>query len=138
MTRERLPDTRTSITRKFRLPRQARAQHCPACGHRWEDAEGPLKVWAIVGRYPDGRPGELFLSADRVGTTVHGLLDAAAMALSVALQHGVPLGIVVAKWRSTRFGPAGLTGDPEFPIATSILDVVAQWLGAKFPPQEET
>ena len=75
MTRTRLPDERASVTRKFRLPRPPRAQHCPACGHQWADDEGPLKIWAIVGCYPDGRPGELFIHADRVGSTAPGALS---------------------------------------------------------------
>ena len=130
-TRDRLPTDRASVTRRFKIPKRPHAQSCPACGHTWEEL-GELRVYAIVGLYPDGRPGELFLHGDRAGSTVSGLLNALAVAVSVGLQHGVPLEVYSAKWRQTRFGAGGLTGDKVFRACTSMLDLIAQWLAARF------
>lgn len=117
--RERLPDTRKSITRKFSIQRP-------------NDPEGPLEMYVTVGMYPDGRPAEIFLKADKAGSFAAGTLDAVGMALSVAWQHGVPFQPLVEKLRDLRFDPQGMTGDKEFPIVSSALDYVARWLLARF------
>jgi ribonucleoside-diphosphate reductase alpha chain len=77
--RERLPDLRNSITRRFHIPRS-------------DNQHGDLKMWVTVGLYPDGRPGEIFITADSAGSMARGALDAVAMMVSLALQYGVPLG----------------------------------------------
>lgn len=121
--RERLPATRESITRKFKL---CRPKH----------KHGDLRVFAHVGLYPDGRPGELFLDADYEGSLTSGALDAVAMMVSIALQHGVPLKIMANKLINMRFEPMGATGDKDFPMVSSILDYVGRWLLARFGKKE--
>jgi ribonucleoside-diphosphate reductase alpha chain len=100
--RERLPDTRQSITHKFNVG-----------GH-----EGYINV----GLYPDGRPGELFITMAKEGSTVGGLMDAFGTAISLSLQYGVPLEVLVNKFSHTRFEPMGHTTNPEIPIAKSVVD----------------
>ena len=112
LRRERLPDTRNSITHKFEIS-----------GH-----EG----YIIVGLYQDGRPGELFLTMGKEGSTLGGLLDSIGILTSVALQYGVPLGALVRKFSYCRFEPSGWTKNPEIRQATSIVDYIFRWLGAKF------
>lgn len=92
-----------------------------------------VKIYAQVSFYPDGRPGELFLKADRMGSTLSGLLDALSMSISVALQAGVPLSWFVEKMRNLQFEPAGPTNDPKIRYATSIVDGLAKWLDYRFP-----
>jgi ribonucleoside-diphosphate reductase alpha chain len=110
--RRRLPDERQSITHKFALG-----------GH-----EGYL----TVGMYPDGQPGEIFIKMAKVGSTISGLMDSFALALSMTLQYGVPLSVLVEKFSHTRFEPAGYTNNPEIPMAKSIMDYIFQYLSMKF------
>lgn len=133
--KERLPVERTGLTRKFKLAKPPRKHSCPNCAHVWEENQS-FNVYATVGLYPDGRPGELFISADKIGTTAHGVLDAVAIAISVGLQYGVPMKAYVDKLIGTNFGPSGFTGDAEFPRGTSILDLVAKWLRARFESKD--
>jgi len=108
--RKRLPDTRRSITRKLKFT--------------YAESDGSVRearLYAVVGFYEDGRPGELFIHMDRVGSLIHGLLDALAVTTSIGLQYGVPLSACVEKWRHTRFEPAGRG-------ASSVIDLVASWL----------
>jgi ribonucleoside-diphosphate reductase alpha chain len=110
--RRRLPPDRKSSTRVLRL--------------------GTLKVYVTVGEYPDGTPGEIFLRADKVGSIERGLLEALSLTISLALQHGVPLEDLTAKYRNLNFSPQGLTGDGEFPAVSSIADYLAQWLESRY------
>jgi ribonucleoside-diphosphate reductase alpha chain len=110
--RERLPDTRQSVTHKFSIG-----------GH-----EG----YVNVGLYPDGRPGELFITMAKEGSTVGGLMDAFGTAISLSLQYGVPLEVLVNKFSHTRFEPMGYTTNPDIRIATSIVDYIFRWLGLTF------
>jgi len=112
--RERLPDTRQSITHKFNVG-----------GH-----EGYINV----GLYPDGRPGELFLTMAKEGSTVGGLMDSFGTAISMSLQYGVPLEVLVHKFSHTRFEPMGQTTNPDIRIAKSIVDYIFRWLGITFLP----
>ena len=91
-----------------------------------------MKIYFTVGKYPDGRPGEIFIKADRSGSLASGALDAVAMMMSIALQHGIPLENLTSKLRHTRFEPDGYTQDPHFPSASSPLDLLAQWLTSIF------
>jgi ribonucleoside-diphosphate reductase alpha chain len=110
--RRRLPAERTAITHKFDI-----------AGH-----EGYL----TVGLYPDGQPGEMFVRMAKEGSTVAGLMDSFAISVSVALQYGVPLRDLVNKFAHVRFEPSGFTGNPEIPIAKSIVDYIFRWLGSRF------
>jgi ribonucleoside-diphosphate reductase alpha chain len=111
-TRERLPDTRDSVTHKFSLS-----------GH-----EG----YFTVGLYPDGRPGELFLSVSKEGSTIGGLMDCFGIAISIGLQYGVPLAEFVRKFEHTSFEPMGYTDNPDIRIAKSIIDYIFRWLSNRF------
>lgn len=92
-----------------------------------------VKIYIQVGLYPDtGKPGEIFLKADKMGSTISGLLDALSMSISVALQAGVPLEWFVEKMKNLQFAPAGTTNIPGIRTATSIVDGLAKWLEIKF------
>jgi ribonucleoside-diphosphate reductase alpha chain len=110
--RRRLPDERPSITHKFDIQ-----------GH-----EG----YITVGMYPDGKPGEVFITMAKEGSTISGLMDAFATQTSVALQYGVPLEVMVNKFSHMRFEPSGFTRNQEIPIAKSIIDYIFRWLASRF------
>jgi ribonucleoside-diphosphate reductase alpha chain len=110
--RHRLPGERASLTHKFSI-----------AGH-----EG----YITVGLYKDGTPGELFIRMAKEGSTVAGLMDSFALAVSMALQHGVPLRLLCEKFTHTRFEPSGFTGNPEIPIAKSMMDYIFRWLEIRF------
>ena len=94
-----------------------------------------VKIYIQVGLYPDtGKPGEIFLKADKMGSTISGLLDALSMSISVALQAGVPLEWFVEKMKNLQFEPAGTTNIPGIRKATSIVDGLARWLEIRFLP----
>ncbi len=112
--RERLPDTRQSVTHKFNV-----------AGH-----EG----YVTVGLYDDGRPGELFITMAKEGSTVGGLMDSFGTAISLSLQYGVPLSELVNKFSHSRFEPMGFTTNPDIRIAKSLVDYIFRWLGLKFLP----
>ncbi len=112
LRRRKLPETRNAVTHK-----------CSIAGH-----EG----YITVGLYPDGQPGELFITMAKEGSTLSGVMDSFACALSIALQYGVPLKIYVDKLSHVRFEPSGWTNNPEIPVAKSIVDYIFRWLGAKF------
>ncbi|MGH7244505.1 MAG: adenosylcobalamin-dependent ribonucleoside-diphosphate reductase [Phycisphaerales bacterium] len=110
--RRRLPDTRPSLTHKFNV-----------AGH-----EGYLSV----GLYEDGRPGELFITMSKEGSTIGGLMDSLGTAVSVALQYGVPVESLVNKFSHQRFEPAGMTENRDIPFAKSLVDYIFRWLGMQF------
>jgi ribonucleoside-diphosphate reductase alpha chain len=112
--RERLPDTRQSITHKFNVS-----------GH-----EG----YITVGLFPDGRPGELFITMAKEGSTIGGLMDAFGTSVSMSLQYGVPLEDYVRKFSHMRFEPQGYTKNPDIKIAKSLIDYIFRWLGITFLP----
>src|SRR5438105_9684693 len=74
----------------------------------------------------------MFLVMSKEGSTISGLMDAFATAISLALQYGVPLEVLVKKFAHTRFEPSGFTKNPEIPIAKSITDYIFRWLASKF------
>lgn len=133
MERERLPDERQSLTRKLKLMRSPKTKACPSCGHCWEEPGAEMRVYVTTSVYPDGRPGELFLKADKVGSLASGVLDAVGIAISVGLQSGVPLRAYTSKLLGMRFEPSGFTKDKDFPSCTSVLDFVARYLDKLFP-----
>ncbi|MFG0286346.1 MAG: adenosylcobalamin-dependent ribonucleoside-diphosphate reductase [Phycisphaerales bacterium JB039] len=110
--RRRLPDTRRSITHKFNV-----------AGH-----EGYL----TVGLYDDGRPGELFITMAKEGSTIGGLMDSLGTAVSVALQYGVPVESLVNKFAHQRFEPAGMTTNRDIPFAKSLVDYIFRFMGMEF------
>jgi ribonucleoside-diphosphate reductase alpha chain len=110
--RHRLPAERASVTHKFGLS-----------GH-----EG----YITVGLYPNGAPGEIFIRMAKEGSTVSGLMDSFATAVSLALQHGVPLRVLCEKFAHTRFEPSGWTGNEQIGYAKSIMDYIFRWLQIRF------
>jgi ribonucleoside-diphosphate reductase alpha chain len=110
--RKRLSDERMSVTHKFSIAGQDGYIH--------------------AGLNDDGTPGEVFLSISKAGSTLHGLVDMAATAISVGLQYGVPLGTLLEKFRGVRFEPSGFTGNKEIPRADSIADYLAKWMEIRF------
>ena len=110
--RRKLRDERHSITHKFDI-----------AGH-----EG----YITVGMYDDGTPGEIFVSMSKQGSTISGLMDSFATAISYALQYGVPLQFLVDKFAHMRFEPSGFTKNPQIPFAKSIVDYLFRWLASKF------
>jgi ribonucleoside-diphosphate reductase alpha chain len=92
--------------------------------------------YITVGLYEDGKPGEIFITLGKAGSTLAGFADAFATAISFSLQHGVELRFLVDKFAHVRFEPSGFTGNPDIPIAKSIIDYVFRWLAREFLPEE--
>ncbi|MDO8512439.1 MAG: hypothetical protein Q7S57_04145 [bacterium] len=111
--RVKLPNERQAITRKVNLAGQ--------------------EFYVTVGMYPDGKPGEVFITMSQEGTFASGMADAFAKILSIALQYGVPLPNVIRQLRHMRFAPDGFTGASDIPTASSVVDFLAQWLNKTFP-----
>jgi ribonucleoside-diphosphate reductase alpha chain len=111
--RHRMPRERMSITHKFSLG-----------GH-----EG----YITAGMYEDGTVGEIFLTdIGKEGSTLRGMMNAFATAISIALQYGVPLEKLVEKFSYMRFEPEGITSNPEIPFAKSMPDYIMRWLASRF------
>jgi ribonucleoside-diphosphate reductase alpha chain len=110
--RHKLQEERASITHKFKVG----------------DHEG----YITVGLYPNGDPGELFITMAKEGSTVSGLMDSFALGVSIALQHGVPLKLFCEKFAHTRFEPSGWSGNPDIGYAKSIMDYIFRWLQLRF------
>jgi ribonucleoside-diphosphate reductase alpha chain len=111
--RRRMPNERESITHKFSI-----------AGH-----EG----YITAGKYEDGSVGEIFLTdIGKEGSTLRGMMNAFATAVSIGLQYGVPLEVFVSKFSYMRFDPEGITTNPEIPFAKSMPDYIARWLASRF------
>ncbi len=117
--RRRMPRERESITHKFSI-----------AGH-----EG----YITAGKYDDGSVGEIFLTdIGKEGSTMRGLMNAFATAISLGLQYGVPLEDFVRKFSYMRFEPEGITGNPEIPFAKSLPDYIMRWVASRFIDDTET
>jgi ribonucleoside-diphosphate reductase alpha chain len=111
--RTRMPQERESITHKFRI--------------------GMQEGYITAGKYPDGSVGEIFLTdIGKEGSTIKGLMNAFATAISIGLQYGVPLDVFVNKFSYVRFEPEGITTNPEIPFAKSMPDYIMRWLASRF------
>jgi ribonucleoside-diphosphate reductase alpha chain len=110
--REKMPVERDSVTHKFSVG-----------GH-----EG----YITVGKYDDGRVGEVFIKMSKEGSTLSGIMDGLALTMSLGLQYGVPLKVFVDKLLNTRFEPSGITANPNIRFVSSVLDYIARWLGGRF------
>jgi hypothetical protein len=111
--RTRMPQERESITHKFRI--------------------GMQEGYITAGKYPDGSVGEIFLTdIGKEGSTIKGLMNAFATAISIGLQYGVPLEDFVRKFSYMRFEPEGITTNPEIPFAKSMPDYIMRWLASRF------
>ena len=112
-TRVKLPDERPSITHKFSV--------------------GNHEGYLHVGMYPDTKKaGELFVTIAKEGSTISGLLDVVATLVSMCLQSGVPLKVLVKKFKDMRFEPSGITANEEIPFAKSFMDYIFRYLGLRF------
>ncbi|WP_134323186.1 vitamin B12-dependent ribonucleotide reductase [Cumulibacter soli] len=116
--RKRMPKQRPSVTTSFSVA----------------GAEGYL----TAGSYPeDSELGEVFLNLGKQGSTLSGIMDAFSVAVSIALQYGVPLETFVRKFTNMRFEPAGMTDDPDIRIAASVVDYVFRRLALDYLPTEK-
>jgi ribonucleoside-diphosphate reductase alpha chain len=114
--RRRLPQTRPSVTTSFQVG----------------DAEG----YITAGSYPDDGVGEIFLKTSKQGSTLSGVMDAFAIAVSLGLQYGVPLEAYVSKFINMKFEPSGMTNDPDIRFASSLVDYVFRRMALDYLPQE--
>ena len=111
--RRKMPRERESITHKFRI--------------------GMQEGYITAGKYQDGSVGEIFLTdIGKEGSTIKGLMNAFATAISIGLQYGVPLEDFVRKFSYMRFEPEGITTNPEIPFAKSMPDYIMRWLASRF------
>jgi ribonucleoside-diphosphate reductase alpha chain len=110
--RKRLPNDRNSFTHKFSI--------------------GGQEGYIHTGFYEDGTPGEVFINMAKAGSTLHGVIDMFATAISVGLQHGVPLSTFIDKLKGTKFEPAGFTGNKDIRTTSSIGDYLGRWFEQKF------
>ncbi len=111
--RRKMPRERESLTHKFSI-----------AGH-----EG----YITAGKYEDGSVGEIFLTdIGKEGSTLRGMMNAFATAISIGLQYGVPLETFVKKFSYMRFDPEGITKNPEIPFAKSMPDYIMRWLASRF------
>jgi len=115
--KRKLPDERQSVTHKFNIN-----------GH-----EG----YITVGLYEDGQPGELFIKMSKQGSTISGIMDSFALAISMALQYGVPLKELVGKFIHTRFEPSGITDNKDIKFARSVMDYIFTWMALKYLNSED-
>lgn len=115
--RRRLPDERKAITHKFQI--------------------GAHEGFITAGLYEDGTPGEVFIVMNKEGSTLSGLMDSFATAISIGLQYGVPMKTLVNKFAHVRFEPSGFTPNPHIRMAKSIVDYVFRWLALKFLSSED-
>src|ERR1700688_1661375 len=115
--RRHLPDERHSLTHHFSV--------------------GGQEGYVTVGLYEDGLPGELFIRMAKEGSTVSGLMDSFATAVSLALQYGVPLRVLCDKFSHTRFEPSGWSGNPKIGYAKSLMDYLFRWLELRFLKGEQ-
>jgi ribonucleoside-diphosphate reductase alpha chain len=115
--RRRLPEERRSLTHHFSM--------------------GGQEGYVTVGLYEDGLPGEVFIRMAKEGSTVSGLMDSFATAVSLALQYGVPLKILCDKFSHTRFEPSGWSGNPKIGYAKSLMDYLFRWLELRFLKGEQ-
>jgi ribonucleoside-diphosphate reductase alpha chain len=115
--RQKLPRSRRSRTFEFRV--------------------ADCKGFATIGEYADGRPGEIFLTVSKQGSTLSGIMDAFAKSISYGLQYGVPLRAFVEAFVNSRFEPAGMTDDPDIRFASSIMDYLFRRLGLEYLSYDE-
>lgn len=113
-TRTLLPNNRTAITHRFMIKGQI--------------------FYLTVGLYDDGTPGEIFLHIGKEGSSLAGMADSFARAISLLLQYGAPLDGVLQKFTHVRFEPSGFTNNDQIPFAKSVVDYICRWMAMKFLP----
>ena len=124
-TAERVVERVVNQPVRQKLPRSRR-------GRTFEFRVADCKGFANVGEYEDGRPGEIFLTVSKQGSTLAGIMDSFAKSVSYGLQYGVPLHAFVEAFINTRFEPAGMTDDPDIRMASSIIDYLFRRLAVEY------
>ncbi|MFM7894036.1 MAG: vitamin B12-dependent ribonucleotide reductase, partial [Actinomycetota bacterium] len=124
-TAERVIERVVNQPVRQKLPRSRR-------GRTFEFRVADCKGFANVGEYEDGRPGEIFLTVSKQGSTLAGIMDSFAKSVSYGLQYGVPLHAFVEAFINTRFEPAGMTDDPDIRMASSIIDYLFRRLAVEY------
>jgi ribonucleoside-diphosphate reductase alpha chain len=119
--------TKRALRHKLNAERQSITHKFAIAGH-----EG----YFTVGLYDDGSPGEIFIKMNKEGSTLSGIMDALALSISLNLQYGVPLEVLISKFTHTRFEPSGMTSNREIPMVKSIMDYLGRWLAVKFMEKE--
>jgi len=117
LERKKLLDDRESLTHKFSF--------------------GGIKGYITSGKYEDGKLGEVFITCNKMGSTINGLLDSIGILMSISLQYGVPLEDYVRKFMNTRFEPAGFTRNPDIRSTTSIVDYMVRHLGNRYLTEDQ-
>lgn len=117
MSRERLPDTRQSITHKGNV--------------------AGAEFYITVGKFPDGRPGEVFIKIGKEGSTMSGVYDFIGIAISMLFQTGWTITQLASKFKDVTFVPCGKTSNKDIPDAKSIVDYIFRWLEKEFPEKDE-
>ncbi len=130
---EKALERQTVVVKQPIRERMPRRRHSSTFGFRVADCEG----FVTVGEYEDGRPGEVFMTVAKQGSTLAGIMDAFAISVSLGLQHGVPLATYVKKYTNMRFEPAGMTDDPDLRIAQSLVDYIFRRLAVDYLSYEE-
>jgi ribonucleoside-diphosphate reductase alpha chain len=120
----------TSLPVRRRLPID-----CKSVRHKFNIAG--QRGYIHTGFYDDGKVGEIFIRMAKEGSTISGLMDTIATLTSISLQYGVPLEALVYKFSHMRFEPSGFTGNPQIPIAKSLIDYIFRYLGFNFLRKEE-
>lgn len=116
--REALPNRRAGYTQKFRIAGQT--------------------FYLRTGEYPDGRLGEIFLDTAMDGAAFKALGNALAIAVSLGLQHGVPLQEYVDAFVGQRFEPSGvIQGHDRLRMASSFLDAIFRDLAIEYLGADE-
>jgi ribonucleoside-diphosphate reductase alpha chain len=112
--RHKLPDDRLSVTHEFMI--------------------GPERASGVVtvGLYENGEPGEIFAKFDHLGSREGALLDAWCVMVSIGLQCGMPLDVVIDKFRGWTFDPSGMTWSQDIPFCSSTIDYIVRWLELRF------
>jgi len=126
----KLKENGPAQTVRKKLPRKRRST---TFAFRVADCEG----YVTVGEYDDGRPGEVFMKVSKQGSTLSGVMDAFSIAVSLGLQHGVPLSTFVKKYTNMRFEPAGITDDHDLRLASSLVDYIFRRLALDYLPEDE-
>jgi len=128
----------TTAGKGFGPERRRLPVDCKSVRHKFEIAG--QKGYIHTGFYEDGKVGEIFIRMAKEGSTISGLMDTIATLTSIALQYGVPLEALVAKFSHVRFEPSGFTSNPDVPIAKSLTDYIFRYLGTRFldKNQQET
>jgi hypothetical protein len=139
LVREHLPDERAAKTWKLVIGQKETVDEIVEHAIEEKDTPTPsiIEAYLIAGEFPDGRLGEIFLVPGKEGSLMRGLLDGFATMVSISLQFGVPLEVIVRKFINTRFHPQGLTNDKQVPMATSIFDLICRKLALNYLNEEQ-